>query len=289
MGIYVWGKNMHREIEFREEYGKTYLSSFRPDDIVEGEFYCGSPKVIDGPEIIYNLNKQGFRSQDFDNFNTEKPSILFGGDSFTFGDSLPKECCYPDMVYHKLNKEYDIYNIGYNGSSIQQVVKNTMAFIRKYGNPSFIFLLMPIANRSIFFDNDKKIFHTAFHSIEWVYENENLSLKERKRFFNGFNLEENILKSIDLIYMLEEICEHRNIKLIWSTYSEESELYEKCNFKNFISINEKIDNSKLNFNGLDYWEIAKDNNHPGSRYHDSLSDIIVKAILSDIDGGYHEV
>jgi hypothetical protein len=285
MGSHVWSKNMYGKLKFREEYDKYYLSSFRPADIVDGKFVSGSPKIIDGPDIEYRLNAQGFRSKDFTEFDQNKPTILFGGDSFTFGDSLPENLCYPAMVYNKLNGKYDAYNIGYNGASIQQVVKNTMAFIRKYGNPSIIFLLMPIANRSIFFDADKEIFHTAFHSIEWVYENENLSLKERKRFFNGFSIEENVLKSIDLIYMLEEICNHRNIKLIWSTYSEESELYEKCNFKNFLSINEKIDNSRMNINNLDYWDIAKDDNHPGSGYHDSLSDIIVEAISSNVIGG----
>lgn len=269
---------MSIRFKYRNEYDSQYMGSFRPYDVKDGKFISGSPDVVLGPDINYHVNDYGFRSQNFDNFNINKFNILFGGDSFTFGDSMPEELCYPYMIKNKLKFYCEVYNTATNGASIQQVVKNTIAFIRKYGKPDFIFLLMPISNRSIFFDKDKEVFHTAFDSIEWVYENESLSLKERKRFYNGFNLEENILKSIDFIRMLEDICNLQEINFLWSTYSEEADLYEKCNFNNFININRVLSIPTKNLKSLPYWEKAKDGIHPGANYHDALSDIISSKI-----------
>jgi hypothetical protein len=175
----------------------------------------------------------------------------------------------------KIDKKIKYYNTGINGSSVRQVVKNTTAFIRKYGNPDFIFLLLPISSRDIVFDEKNKIFERGMHELQWVVQNENVDLKSKKRYYEGFNAEESLLLSIDLMHMMEDICQSKNIKFIWSTYDgNDGEVYKECGFLNFVPLHERMD-EVININNVPYWDMAKDNIHPGARYHAYATKVII--------------
>jgi len=263
--------------KFKEEYDKNFIGIFDIDIKFNGnECLIGSPKIISGPEIKYTVNKDNFRSQDFDNFNQKDFNILFSGDSFTFGDSLPEEYCYPNMIKSKLNFDAKIYNVSWSGASIHQSIKNAVAFIRKYGSPNYLIMILPISERSIIYDKQKKFFNRAMREMEWVTNESKVSKEEKYRFYKNFVSEENMLKNIDMINMLEDICSAKGINLIWSTYdNEDYEIYSQCNFNNLIDIRFDEKNH-ININNLPYWEVAKDDCHPGTRYHDLLSNIIIK-------------
>jgi hypothetical protein len=285
-GALLMLRSQVRILSGAQEIDKTKICNF-DSQIKESDDYfyhtIGSPKIIEGPEVTYLLNKNGFRSEDFDTFNTDNFNILFGGDSWTFGDSLPVECVYPYMISNELskrfNKEIKHYNTGINGSSVRQVVKNTVAFIRKYGNPDFIFLLIPISSRDIVFDEKNKVFERGMHELQWVLQNDNVDSKSKKRYYEGFNAEESLLLSIDLMHMLEDICSSKNIKFIWSTYDgDDGEIYEECGFSNFVALHGRMEEVH-NIDNLPYWDMAKDNIHPGARYHAYATKVVLQEFI----------
>lgn len=275
------GNTMVNHDAIKKEAIMTFDSFIEPhDDYFEHKI--GSPIVIDGPNVEYILNKQGFRSEDFSQFDNDNYNILVGGDSFTFGDSLPLNCSYPYMLRDAIAKVSDkpvkYYNTGICGSSVHQVVKNTTAFIRSYGSPDFIFLLIPISSRGIVFDSKSGLFERGMHEKQWVLENDHISMKTKKRYFDGFNYNESILLAVDLMHMMEDICKARNIPLLWSCYDEDDTLvYESSNFSNFISLNKNLDIK--NNEGLPYWDIARDNVHPGARFHKYLTECILAEMI----------
>jgi hypothetical protein len=187
---------------------------------------------------------------------------------------------YPYMLTNelktKINKEIKYYNTGINGSSVRQVIKNTTAFIRKYGNPDFIFLLIPISSRDIILDEKNKVFERGMHELQWIIQNEHVDLKSKKRYYDGFNSEEALLLSIDLMHMMEDICNSKNIKFMWSAYDgDDTEIYKKCGFSNFITLDKQVD-EVINTNNLPYWDKAKDNVHPGAKYHSYATKVILQ-------------
>ena len=267
-------------MEFKKEYDRNFIGIFDVDmNFNNNECLIGSPKIIEGPEIKYIVNKDMFRSQDFDNFNQNDFNILFSGDSFTFGDSLPEDYCYPNMLKNKLSFDSQIYNVAWSGASIHQSIKNAVAFIRKYGAPNYLIMILPTSQRSIMYDKKNNLFNRAMQEMEWVVNNSKISQYEKHRFYKNFVSEENMLKNIDMINMLEDICSSRNINLMWSTYdNKDYQIYLECNFNNLFEIKFLKENDHKNTNNLPYWEIAKDDCHPGTRYHDLLSDLMVKRI-----------
>ena len=80
--------------------------------------------------------------------------------------------------------------------------------------------------------------------------------------------------------MLEDYCTSNNIKLIWTTWFQyEIDLYDKLNFKYFMRSDPSFERLRVsrfkykdmlpfheNLNNLPYWEIARDDNHPGTAW-----------------------
>lgn len=272
------------------EFNKDFIGTFDVNIGIHDDYFdweTGSPKILDGPDIKYKLNKYGFRSKDFDEFNESDFNILFGGDSYTFGDSLPLECIYPTMLKDELSKTIEsisCYNTAFNGSSIHQVVKNTLAFIRKYGNPDLIVLVFPISERGIIYDEKNNFFVRAMHELGWVINHPWISTKAKKRYYDGFNKQESLLLGIDMIHMLEDICELNGIKLIWTAYEmRDSAIYDQCNFRYFMSLDKHIHyDENLNINNLPYWNKAKDDVHHGADWHANLTKSLIKEINGDL-------
>ena len=264
------------------------ISNFMPDFEEKKSYFeyeSNSPKIIDGPEISYFLNKQGFRSQDFDNFDSKNFNILVAGDSFTFGDSLPNDCVWPQILKNKfVKKNIEIFNLGFNANSIREIVKNTIAFIRKYGSPDIVVLLLPPENRNILFDEENNTFTKGMRESNWLLKHSgNISKKSKIRFYRGYNQTESYLLAIDLMHMLEDILFEKNIPFVWATHQDKDEkIYEKIKFKNFVKIDYSNGIEVNESEAMPYWEIAKDNAHPGSKWHVFFAEFIFKKIESFI-------
>jgi len=92
------------------------INNFYPSIQLQNNYFeCNnhSTEIIEGPEIKYILNKQGFRSQDFDNFNKDNYNILVAGDSFTYGDGLPYDCTWHQILKNNFfKKNVEVFNQG---------------------------------------------------------------------------------------------------------------------------------------------------------------------------------
>ena len=228
----------------------------------ENYFICDdwNERIIDGPEVQYRINKDGFRSNHFMELKKENFNVLYGGCSWTFGEGLPEEMTWTYQVTEGIkkiiNKNVIEYNTGFMGSSIDLIIKNTMSFIRLYGKPDIIFLCFPDIGRKIkYSEQSYQIFNRSPH---W-FKTKN---KEQRRYLLDYKKEDNLLYFSLLINLFEDYCEKSEIKLVWSNWvtGEVDSFGEYKNFK-FVDT-EKLLKAK-HIDSLPYWEFACDGNHPG--------------------------
>lgn len=94
---------------------------------------------------FYKTNSMGFRCDEFQQAH-EKTHILFAGCSITFGEAVPPDYVWAKKLYDKIALEYDVsgyYNVGTPGTSISKVVQTIKAYIDNFGEPDYIFCLLP--------------------------------------------------------------------------------------------------------------------------------------------------
>lgn len=98
--------------------------------------------------IEYVTNSNGFRSDEFIK-NSKYPHILFAGCSNTFGTGIEYEKLWSRLLYKKIlkNVEGAYFNLGMPGASLFEIINNIYKYIREYGKPDFIFILIPDLER----------------------------------------------------------------------------------------------------------------------------------------------
>jgi lysophospholipase L1-like esterase len=86
-----------------------------------------------------NINKQGFRDDDFD---TKKGNvkILCFGDSTTFGGNVEKKSLYTNVLSELLSEKYSVYNFGIDGYNTIQEAENLRYNGIKYAPNIVVFL-----------------------------------------------------------------------------------------------------------------------------------------------------
>ena len=280
-----------------------------PEDIknikVEGRYFLckenitGEKIVVDGPDFLYKLNQEGFRSKDFLEFDKDKNNILFAGCSITFGQGLPEDLVWPQALISRLESNnpkeiFDSYNIGLSGVGIFTICKNILAFIESVGIPDKIFVLFPNISRGFTYSDDRSDF---VHSD--INYNKNLDSFDYK-YLKGYQHMEQVLTVVTLINSLETICQSLNIDLMWSTWEfDANTLFNELNFKNFVTFKESpwekymspfefhkkresVEEilQKYNKNSLPYWTSARDG-HPGSYFMQTVADNFLKEIKNE--------
>lgn len=275
-------RNVREGIKFYEKDGYRYSKTLF--------FY--EKNHISGEPFEYQINSQGFRGKDFNEFNENNINILFGGCSQTLGVGLPEKNTWYSKLSNKiklLHKERDIdfYNLGVNGGSIELAIKNVIAFIKSGRVPDYLFLFLPESSRTSVFDKDTKKFECYFITNEREIEKDYYS--------NSYIHENKLLMNFILLSMLEEMCKALNIKLVWTTWwAPESILYANSSFNNFFIMDEDLYNHVLlsrggaipsrnyfakrnyemkleyfnekykNKDNESYWSVARDGSHYGS-------------------------
>ncbi len=165
------------------------------------------------------------------------------------------------------------YNLGWSGKSTQFIVRNTIAFCKKYGNPKVIFCLFPDFTR-IEMKSDaaymvgKNTPHGTVGRHEYsILQNGTSPVKDIK-YSKAPHLAEDMVPleflfsiNLDYIHMLELYCELNNIRLFWGTWDKWQDEYlynniESTDFKKYVHLEQK----KWNFgpNGM-YKENFYDN------------------------------
>lgn len=195
--------------------------------------------VTEGDCFEYQINSQGFRGKDFNEFNKNSINILFGGCSQTLAVGLPEKNTWYKKLVEKVEtlhsgKNVDFYNVSVNGSSIELIVKNVTAFIKSGKVPNYIFLLLPESSRVMSFDEKQKTFDLYLPNAFFD--------KEKEYYSKKYIHENKLLINFILISLLEELCSAYKIKLVWTTWEySEKQIYIDAEFNNFFAMETDID------------------------------------------------
>lgn len=258
---------------FSDDFISNYQSNTQTT-ILEYEKKLG---VIDDKSILYKYNNYGMRCEDF-KVNHEGKHILFAGCSYTEGASIEIENVWSKIVYENiLNNENasGYFSISRSGAGIHLIWKNILNYIKKFGIPDNLFILIPNIYRYFIWDDDIKTWSPRpyAYNIPNVFE----YIKEPKHHKNPDISNE---KKLDILfytlYLMQEIesfCKILGISLIWSSWStEDSEIFEKSNlYKNYLNINKNTNminyciKNKISLNKKDL--VCRDGIHHGKSFH----------------------
>lgn len=86
-----------------------------------------------------NINKQGFRDDDFDTKKGDVKILCFG-DSTTFGEKVEEKSLYTNVLSELLSKKYSVYNFGIDGYNTIQEAENLRYNGIKYTPDIVVFL-----------------------------------------------------------------------------------------------------------------------------------------------------
>jgi hypothetical protein len=270
------GFEIHYELLFSDKNGySSYVSRHEPNK---------------NPQVVYKLNKDGFRSENFEKLKSSNLNVLISGCSLTFGQGVFQEDSWPELFSKTLNsnhrKPIKMYNLGVMGASIYLIIKNLMAFIRRYGYPDEIYLLLPPYSRKIIYDEISNSFKNAIIDKEEFISLAHKKDLSTKKFYDSYCNEDAQLLAVTLIGIFENFCESKNIKLVWSSYDDtpQTDFYETSGFKfykkyvapksdfyyNDKSLSHLIPENK---NNIPHWDIGSDEDHPGAVWHKDISEM----------------
>lgn len=269
-------------------------------------YSVGDKKVISSdPGFNYKINSHGFRSQHFKTIDNKKITILTAGCSHSFGEGLPDELRWQSFLKNYFYKnEIDLFDVSAMGASSRLIIKNIFSFIRNYGRPDYIFLVLPdLAREFLYSEKGARFINGHANDKFLIDKNAPAELKNFSSSFDEFNY---AMYVIEYIWMLEEFCKYANIKFFWSTWSQESaKFFNNINsFKNYlphdfkifkemaldISDNDKINsfifNNKITENNIisyikKYWVFANDKSHYGVFWTHEISKMFGEKIIND--------
>lgn len=134
-------------------------------------------------QLDYVMNSDHFRSDEFTQDHTDN-HILFAGCSNTFGAGVKYKKTWAYRLYEKLTQEIKIdgyYNLGLCGGSIFEILININKYIKQFGFPKIIFILLPEIERdAIYFKEPEKsltpIITELYSHLELLCESNNTKL-----------------------------------------------------------------------------------------------------------------
>jgi len=275
--------------------------NYRRGQFIDGYYYLKDDWNIKknyGPDVVYKLNSEGFRTKNFKKFNKENINIIYSGCSWSFGEGIPDEFIWTSLLDKKIlnhkNKNIDSVNLSYPGSSIDLIIKNIMSYIRNYGNPNYIFICFPGIDRKIHFSKYRKKYIKATTSPTILLKPFVINDIERdiKDYTVNYIEENNILYYSILINIFIDYCSTNNIKLYFTTWEfNQNNIFKNLEFDSYIEsldLSHLVTNEELtdlypykNTEDLPYWNIAQDNSHPGTFWHQAISNLFFERIKND--------
>jgi hypothetical protein len=305
---YEYLKNVFLTKNFFSTNYKKNTAYYKKDGYLYTKYLVPSElDITDGDYFEYKINSQGFRGKDFNEFNSNNINILFGGCSHTLGAGLPENNVWCKKLSDKIkffhkNNNIDFYNVSVNGSSIELIVKNVIAFIKNGNIPNYIFLFLPETSRKLSFNKDCKEFQNCLSNNTDPYS---------KKYYSDKHIhEDKILINFILISLLEELCKNLGIKLLWTSWDFlERNIYVDAAFDNhfllethpaemilyppdhnkqdkwprFIKKHHAFNIEDFNIqyenkNNETYWHIARDGLHYGSAAHNYICESFFKEL-----------
>jgi hypothetical protein len=181
-------------------------------------------------DITYSLNNHRYRCDDFYKGLAED-NYLFSGCSYTFGTGIPYESIWA-VNLNKALKGTLCFNLGMPGASYDQIINDAYDYIRMFGKPKAIFLLLP---------NLERIPSFSYHDDKPYMRNSHIQTyasNKYRLFFKHTQPEILVYRFYKLLQQFEEYCQLQNIPLLWTTWDLElDKVITNClEFDNFFSL-----------------------------------------------------
>lgn len=233
--------------------------------------------VYPDPLISYKINNYGYRCDDI-TVEDSTNNFIFSGCSNTFGIGVPLESIWAHQLNEELGGEKFI-NLGMNSGSHKTIVFDIFRYIKNFGKPKGVFVLFPNMERHIGFnvDKDKNIFVLVYRNPRGREDMQKCldAIPEDVAFFEFYHT----------VMMLEDYLEALGIPLVWATWDKKlnENILRTKGFKNHVNTQnfdifdktdaigkpEKFDN--------DYWTIARDFSHMGTKSHMFYYQLLIDA------------
>jgi|688.fasta_scaffold209315_2 hypothetical protein len=266
---------------FKNEFDTTWMRNTEQKtfSIIEPE-----KETIDDGLVIYNYNKQKFRSDDFTNVHNGK-HILFSGCSETEGVGGNIEDAWSKVLYDLLSKEEKcsgFFNLSRSGWGWSRIITNALVYFKKYGYPDTYFIMLP---------NHQRKFLYSSHGHPWAYWQKypKVYMMKNPDKANDPDFATEPKEHLeDFVYFLiswkifSELCVQKNINLIFSSWDsiDKESISRLEGFDNFVN----IQNNKIEDYAKTYYkdhEIKKDDyskrdHHAGRILHHFWADEFYK-------------
>lgn len=242
---------------------------------------------VEGDSNEYLLNSFGYRSKEF--FNT--PEVIVAGCSMTFGEGVPDDGRWSDILSSRLGAQDNQINLGIRGASVGQIVLNVFSYIEKYGKPKYLFCLFPNLERIEFiFHKDLIIDRYGDYPKDYTFD--------YQRSYTHLNDETRIppkyLKSpVEIqdvvpneyatylasgyIQMLSTYCRDAGIIFRWSTWDRK--FYEECRIQQYPYFVDSIKSINLS--------VYEEGNIPTPECHSELLEKYGKNFHIGLDKSLH--
>lgn len=191
-------------------------------------------------KVSHILNSNGFRGPEFGLVD-----LLAAGCSQTYGMGIEEKDSWPALLNKKLNMSYA--NIAVPGISIQKIVESVILYIKKYGNPKVVCVVLPSLYRvSFVLRGDTLVFpyggNSGFSAPDDYISLQNVTMtptgtvldenKSRPNFSRRPHDITKVLPYESVLYLnmmainyLIEYCNLAKIKLLITTWYEDTDKF----------------------------------------------------------------
>jgi len=223
-------------------------------------FFGKKEEKADSDPWMYSVNKHGYRGS---NWSMNRNVVAFFGCSITFGIGVERDVA--SVVQQKTNNE--CINIGQPGASALTVLKTFSTFLKYYPvNTAVITLpsLRRVYNPTyVNYNNGRWNYQSLLPN--WINDNQKDIHEIAFKFFNEDTCAAYLY---DYIQMAKTMAAILNTKIIWSSWDRETLDFLKL----IIDDQEPFPVADLSV------DIARDNLHPGPKFVENWSDIIINKL-----------
>ncbi len=236
----------------------------------------------DDGTILYKMNEHGYRSNSFK--NKSEFNVLTLGCSWTMGVGVRNEAIWPQLISeqieNKIQKKVTLFNYGTYGVSTSFTAKNFYKIVTSELKPDLVLIMWPgFSRRDYLKDNGifKKIggFRLA-HERDVIWKNE----EEDRLFVELRNDYQDLMEFWEAYKLVETTAKLYNINVIHTIAGYYYDIFRGLKYH----LNSTIDFDTF-FEPTDCYQTdfaARDNHHPGEKWHNDFSKKFYKFISKRI-------